>query len=288
MDLAGKLKSGMLIVGADRTEYGMVERYDDDTVYVDGRPVPYSAFERVDQDRLYVGQGGSRYFGAHHEAGGVIREGDLRIPLVEERLAVSIRTRELGAVEVHKAVEAEQVSVPIVLRRDEVVVRHVEIEERPIAMGEGADAFTERTIRVPVRGEEAIVRKEAVVTGDVVVGRTQVTEGQVISETVRQGTVTLSASYDEARPDFRRHFERFQAELRRAGGPTFRARDFAHAEPNYRVGFEARNDPRNADRSFEEVEPDLRERHVAADDGDGESWDTRREEMRTGWEHGRR
>ena len=62
MDLTGKLKPGMRIVGPDQTEYGTVERYDDTAVYVGGRPVPYSAFERLDQDRLYVGQGGARYF----------------------------------------------------------------------------------------------------------------------------------------------------------------------------------------------------------------------------------
>jgi uncharacterized protein (TIGR02271 family) len=242
----------------------------------------------VDRDRLYVGLEGLRYFGADHETGALPREGEIRVPLVEERLGVSIRARELGAVEVHKTVETEQVSVLIVLRRDQVEVRHVNIDERSIALGEGTDAFTERTIRVPVRGEEAIVRKEAVVTGDVAVGRTEVSERQVISETVRQENVTVTTSYDKARPDFRRHFDRFQAELGRAGGPTFRARDFAHAEPNYRVGFEARNDPRNAGRSFEDVEPELLEQQIAARTGDGASRDTDREEMRAGWEHGRR
>jgi hypothetical protein len=164
----------------------------------------------------------------------------------------------------------------------------VDIEERPVAIGEAADAFQERTIRIPVRGEEALVSKEAVVTGEVSVGREVVTQREIVSETVRQTTVDVTARYDEARQGFREHFERFQARLRKAGGPTFRARDFAHAEPNYRAGFEARNDPRNAHRSFEEVEPELRQQHAAAGTTEGDSWDTRREEVRTGWENGRR
>ncbi len=32
MDLKGKLAQGMRIVGADKTEYGTIERYDDDQV----------------------------------------------------------------------------------------------------------------------------------------------------------------------------------------------------------------------------------------------------------------
>jgi uncharacterized protein (TIGR02271 family) len=288
MDLTGKLKQGMRVVGADQTEYGTVERYDDDTVYVGGRPVPSSAFERIDQDHLYVGQSGARYFSKSRQAQTMTQAGELRIPLVEERLDVSTRTIELGDVEIHKAVETEQVSVPIVLRRDQVAVHQIDVEERPIAIGERADAFTGDTIRVPVRGEEAIVSKEAVVTGEVAVARTQVSEHQTVSETVRQVTVDVTADYDEARAGFRQHFDRFQAQLQEAGGPSFSARDFTDAEPNYRAGFEARNDPRNANRSFEDVEPALRQEYLDNGANTVESWDTHRDEIRNGWEQGRR
>jgi len=278
----------MRVVGAGQTEHGTVERYDGTSVFVDGRPIPYGAFERVDHDRLYLGPDGTRYFDADSGARAMTREGEVRIPLAEERLAVGIRAVELGDVEVRKTVEAEPVSVPIELRRDQVEVRLVDVEERPAMIGEGMDAFREETIRVPIRGEEVIVSKEAVVTGEVAVSRTQIGEHHTITDVLRQEVVNVSASYDEARPTFRRHFDRLQARLREAGGPTFRARDFADAERNYRIGFEARNDPRHADRSFEDVEPELRERRVAANAGDDASWDTHREEMRTGWEHGRR
>jgi uncharacterized protein (TIGR02271 family) len=217
----------------------------------------------------------------------MIREGEIRVPLVEERLQVGTRAIELGEVEIRKTVETEQVSVPIVLRQDSIHVRLVDIDERPIALHEVPDAFTQDVIRVPVRGEEATLRKEAVVTGEVAVNRTEVIERQTVSETVRQVTVDVVASYDEARSGFREHFDHLQARLQQAGGSTFRARDFADAEPNYRAGFEARHDPRYADRSFDEVETELRERRPAGNDP-RESWDTDREELRAGWEHGRR
>ena len=288
MDLREQLKPGLHVVGADRTEYGTVERYDDVGVYVGGRPVPYGAFEGVDRDRLYVNEIGRRYFSGGREAPAVATEDEVRVPLLEERLVVGTRTRELGTVELRKSVEAEPVSVPIELRRDQVDVQVIDIEERPATIAEGMDAFTEEVIRVPVRGEEVIVTKEAVVKGEVAVGRTHVSERDTIGETLRQEVVDVAVSYDEARPAFREHFDRLQARLRQTGGPTFRARDFADAEPLYRLGFEARNDPRFRGRSFDDVEAELRERHLRTDSGDAAAWDVRRQELRAGWEHGQR
>ena len=230
MDLTGKLKPGMRVVGPDRAEYGTVDRYDDAAVYVGGRPIPYDAFERLDRDRLYVGRDGARYFDAGREARTVTREGEVRVPLVEERLAVGTRTIELGDVEVRTTVETEQVNVPIDLRRDQVEVRQVDVEERPITIGEGLDAFEQDTIRVPVRGEEVLVSKAAVVTGEVAVGREQISEGHTISETLRREVIDIAAGHDEARPESRQHADRVEARLRDAGGPTFRARDVADAE----------------------------------------------------------
>src|SRR4051794_32280773 len=104
MDLTGKLKPGMRVVGADQTEYGTVERYDDTSVYVGGRPIPHSAFERLDRDRLYVGRGAARYFRSDRDDLTPSPEGQVRVPLVEERLAVDTRTIELGDIAVRKTV----------------------------------------------------------------------------------------------------------------------------------------------------------------------------------------
>ena len=254
MDLTGSLKPGMRIVGPDQTEYGTVERYDDTSVYVGGRPIPYDAFERLDRDRLYVGQGGARYFRTDREARTMTQEGEVRIPLVEERLAVGTRTVDLGDVEVRKTVKTEHVSVPVELRRDQVQVHQVDVEDRPITIGEGMNAFEEDTIRVPVRGEEVLVDKEAVVTGEVAIGREQISERYTISETLRQDVIDVTVSHDKARPDSREHVDRAQARLRAAGGPTFRARDFADAEPDDRAGSEAPDDPRLAHRPLEDAE----------------------------------
>ena len=61
-----------------------------------------------------------------------------------------------------------------------------------------ADAFQGGTIRVPVRGEEAVVSKEAVVTGEVVIDKEQTTERQQVTDTVRRERVGVDENTREA------------------------------------------------------------------------------------------
>lgn len=270
MDLTRKLRQGMRVVGADEREYGRVDRYDDAGVYIGGRAIPYSAFERVDRDQLYVGQGGARYFDADPEARVVAQEGEVRVPLVEERLAVDTRTVELGHLAVRKTVEPEQVSVPVELRRDQVEVRQVDVENRPTTIGEVMDAFKEDAIRVPVRGEEIAVSKEAVVTGEVAVGRELVGERHTISDTLRQEVIDIDTSDGEARQESGERLDRLRSRLHEAGGPTFRARDLADADLTYRVDPDTRDGSRHADRVLDDVESGLEERDEADDALPGE------------------
>ena len=167
--------------------------------------------------------------------------GEVRVPVREERLDVEKRQGEMGSVDIHKTVEAEQVNVPVELRHEEVTVNRVDVPNRPVSVGDAPDAFKEGTIRVPVRGEEAVARKEAVVTGEVVVDRDVVTERETISDTVRKEHVDVDENYRTAREGFRQHFE-----SRRAGltGTAVDTRTFEDAEPNYRRGFTAAHDER--------------------------------------------
>jgi uncharacterized protein (TIGR02271 family) len=117
------------------------------------------------------------------------RGDEMVVPVAEEHLYVTKRQAEVGAVEVRKTVETEQVSVPVELRREEVRVQEVDVADRPLQAGE--DAFQGGTIRVPVRGEEAVVQKEAVITGEVVIDKGQTTERQQVSDTVRKEQVEV-------------------------------------------------------------------------------------------------
>jgi uncharacterized protein (TIGR02271 family) len=276
MDLKGKLRKGLKIFGTDNREYGTIDRYDDQFAYVGERRIPVSAFERMDTDRLYIGDQGRQYFETDSRTAD---EGQVRVPVSEERLDVEKRQRETGSVDIRKEVETEQVNIPVELRHEEVTVNRVDVKDRPVAAGDLGNAFEEGTIRVPVRGEEAVVSKEAVVTGEVVVGREVKTERQTISDTVRKERVDVDENYQRDRSAFEEHFGK-----RRTGmGTNADTRTFADAEPHYRRGYEAAHDERYAGRDFADVEPELRRSHTG-----GESWEHLREEIREGFDRGRR
>jgi len=277
MDLKGKLRKGLHIFGPDNRDYGTIDRYDDQFAYVGERRIPVSAFERMDKDRLYLSTQGQQYFGTADQIG---ETGEIRVPVVEERLNVEKRQGQMGEIGIHKTVDTEQVNVPVELRREEVTVNEVDVPDRPVAAGDLANAFEEGTIRVPVRGEEAFATKEAVVTGEVVVNREVETERQTISDTVRRERVDIDENWNRDRAAFE---ERFGS--RRSGmGTDADTRTFADAEPNYRRGYDAAYDENYAGRDFADVEPDLRRSHS----GSGESWERLREEIREGFEGGRR
>jgi uncharacterized protein (TIGR02271 family) len=84
----------------------------------------------------------------------------------------------------------------VTLRREEVHVERRETSERPLRPGEAQDAFQEETIQVPLRGEQAVAHKEAVVTGEVVVDKAQTAERGEVSGTVRREHVHV----DEDQP----------------------------------------------------------------------------------------
>jgi len=275
MDLKGKLRQGMRIFGSDNRDYGTIDRYDDDYVYVGQRRIPTSAFERADNDRLYLGESGRQYFETGNRAG---TEGEIRVPVMEERLQVDKREVELGSVDIRKEVTSENVSVPVELTREEVNVERVDVTDRPIAAGEMPDAFKEGTIRVPVRGEEAVANKEAVVTGEVVVNKERTTERQTITDTVRKERVDVDENYQRDRAALQEHFNT----RRGTQGASADARTFDDAEPHYRRGYEAAHDERYAGREFEDVEPELSQSHTGSD-----SWERLREDVRGGWDRAR-
>ena len=88
MDLKGKLRKGLKIFGTDNREYGTIDRYDDQYAYVGKRQIPVSAFERMDNDRLYIGDQGRQYFETNDRAAD---RGQIRVPVREERLNVEKR-----------------------------------------------------------------------------------------------------------------------------------------------------------------------------------------------------
>jgi len=285
MGLFDKLRRGMHVYGTDDRSVGTIDRWDDDNVYVGGRAYRRSMFDRFDNDRLYFSSEGYRSYQsmAGSEIGDAVAGGEVRVPVREERLDVEKRQGEMGSVDVHKEVITEQVDIPVTLRHEEVSIERVDVPDRPIAVGDAADAFKEGTIRVPVRGEEAVARKEAFVTGEVVIDRDVVSEQQTVSDTVRKERVDVDENFSRAREGFRQHFEGRRGELT---GTAVDTRSYDEAEPNYRRGFTAAYDERYAGRQFEDVEPELRREHRS--NGSDQDWERLREEIREGFDRARR
>lgn len=115
----------------------------------------------------------------------------LRLPLVAENVQVEKRLVDVGYVEIRRRVITEQVMVPVELRREEIEVRRVDAEDELVSVDDAPGAFVGSTLRIPVLRERAVIQKAVVVTGEVVIDRTQVFEFVDIVESVRRERITV-------------------------------------------------------------------------------------------------
>lgn len=114
---------------------------------------------------------------------------ELRVVLHKENLVVGKREVEGGAVHVRKTVYTEQVNVPVELRREEIHIERIAADQ--VQGGVAADAFQEQTVEMHASREEAVVSKDAVITGAVRVRKDAHTETQTVSDSVRSEDVEV-------------------------------------------------------------------------------------------------
>ncbi len=114
---------------------------------------------------------------------------EIQIVLHEEQLRVGKREVSAGEVQLRKTVHTEQVNVPVELHREDVTIERVAAGD--VRNVNTADAFKEGTIEVNLTREEAVVSKEAHVTGAVRLHKTAEIETQQVSETVRKEDVEV-------------------------------------------------------------------------------------------------
>jgi len=150
-------------------------------------------------DRSTAGSASSMGSTATRSTHAADTKGTIRVPEIEERLDVQKREVQQGEVRIQKHVEERKETIPVSLEREEVHVERRDVAERPIAPGERVEAFKDETISVPVRGEEARVTKEAVVTGEVVVDKERHTEREQVSDTVRKTHVEVDKNTTDTR-----------------------------------------------------------------------------------------
>lgn len=176
------LREGMQVYDANNRAFGSVEEVQGYRFTVNDQLVDMSEVVWVDEQGVHLA---GAYNGFEPEAAE-----EFSIPLVEERFQVGKREVDQGEVAIHKRVEREQVQVPIELSHEEV---HVERQayERPLQSTEAEAAFHEGTLRVPLHREQAVTSKEAVVSHEVEVRKTQHYEQQNLTDTVRRERVAV-------------------------------------------------------------------------------------------------
>ncbi|MDQ3701665.1 MAG: YsnF/AvaK domain-containing protein [Chloroflexota bacterium] len=270
------LRQGMQVYSGEDKMLGTIERMDSDSITVNGQQYEFSSIERAEGNRVYL----TRQVGASTDRApatgrGQAAEGDQRLEVHEERLNVQKRQADLGEVQVRKEVVTEQQTVPVELMREEVHVEQRDVADRPMTEADRAGAFQEGTIRVPVRGEEAVVTKEAVVTGEVVINKERTTERQQVTDTVRKEVMHVDENYDKHRAAYEQEY---------AKRPDAAGSKFADVEPHFRTGYGAAIDQRYTGKSFEEVEPELRQSAGATG---GDNWERIKREVREGFTRAR-
>jgi uncharacterized protein (TIGR02271 family) len=121
---------------------------------------------------------------------GYAAEGETAIPVGEERLTVGKRAVGRGTAHVRTYVQEVPVEERVRLREERISLDRRDANEA-VTGAEAEKLFQEREVEVTTQSEEAVVGKEAVVTGEVVVGKEVTEREEVVRDTVRKTEVDV-------------------------------------------------------------------------------------------------
>jgi uncharacterized protein (TIGR02271 family) len=199
------------------------------------------------------------------------------IPVVREEVHVGKRVVERGGVRVFSRVVETPVNETVALREE-----HVSVERRPVDQPvnpRDTTAFKDKTIELRETAEEAVVQKSARVVEEVVVGKEVSQRKQQVKDTVRHTEVDVQPLQGTSIDDDTYYRNDWQTNYARLGG-TYD--DYA---PAYRYGNEMRRDVRYKNRSWDDVETDLRSDWDTRYGSSGSStWERMKAAVRSGWD----
>jgi uncharacterized protein (TIGR02271 family) len=209
-----------------------------------------------------------------------VETGDVKVPVVEEELQVGTRQVQRGGVRLYTRVTERPVEETVRLRDETVHVERHPVD-RPATEADFA-AATERTVEVTETDEEAVVRKQARVVEEVVVGKAQEERTETVRDTVRRTEVEVepvgaehareARGFDAYDADFRGHYT---TSLASRGHP------YERWAPGYRYGYELASDRRYAGRDWTALEPEARRGWEAQQQG---TWEEFKDTVRYAWE----
>lgn len=112
------------------------------------------------------------------------------IPIVEERMLIGKKQVELGKVRISTRVVSKDVGEDVTLRTERVNVERHKLNE-PVSAAAANTLFKDGKVELAETAERAVVSKEAVVTGDVVVDKDIDTRTERVEGTVRHTEVDV-------------------------------------------------------------------------------------------------
>ena len=116
-------------------------------------------------------------------------QGEIALPVVEERLEVDKRERDRGGVRVESHVTETPVEQDVQLREE-----HINVERRPVDYtfhGTEGEAFKEAMVEIREAYEELIVKKKPRVVEEVVIGKEVEERTETVRETLRRTDVEV-------------------------------------------------------------------------------------------------
>lgn len=231
------IRKGLTVYGPNNESLGTVDEVDDQGIIVGGTRIPDAAIARADRNGVYLsnanfrqGYQGAYKTGTNTQGAYQQNQNEMRVPVVEEQLNVGKQATQYGEAQIRKTVSEEQQTVPVELRREEVNIEEHDIPDRPLRPDEANAAFREGTMRVPLRAEEAVVNKQAVVTGEVAINKNVETEQRQVSDTVRKEHVDVDKNVTRDREAVNRTYQTTDTNYNAATADTNRGYTSANYE----------------------------------------------------------
>jgi uncharacterized protein (TIGR02271 family) len=243
----------------------------------DAKAKPYTAAQ-IQQERQQYQQHGQQPQQSKQKSKQTRRQDEVRMPVVEEELAVGKREVEAGGVRVHRRVTERPVEEDVTLRKERVNVERRPVD-RPATPGM-MDTFQEGDVEVRATSEEAVVQKRARVTEEVVVNKDVEQKTEHVRDTVRRSDVDVenmgagAGDMERYRSGWRGHY---QTQFVNTGYK------YEHYEPAYQYGYSLRNEPRYRDYDWARLEPEAR--RTWEQRNPGSAWDQVKDAVRYSWEN---
>jgi len=145
-------------------------------------------------------------------------------------------------------------------------------------------AAQERTVEVTETAEEPVVRKQARVVEEVVVGKEQEERTETVRDTVRRTEVEVEPVGAEATREAR-GFEAYETDFRHHYTTTIasgsQGQTYERWTPAYRYGYDLASDRQYAGRDWAALEPEARRRWEAQQKG---TWEEFKDTIRYAWD----